>query len=57
MTKNVIAIVSDWDGSLCPDTATLLVKDLGLDPAPFWPEVANDVEGAGTRHFLGSTPW
>ena len=45
MAQNVIAIVSDCDGTLCPDTATLLVRDLGLEPASFWPEVARDVEG------------
>jgi hypothetical protein len=44
MPQNVIALVCDCDGTLCPDTASLLVKDLGLDPASFWPEVARDVE-------------
>jgi len=44
MAQNVIALISDCDGTICPDTATLLVKDLGLDPVSFWRTVNGDVE-------------
>jgi len=44
MAQNVIALISDCDGTICPDTATLLVQELGLEPAAFWKEVNLDVE-------------
>ena len=44
MAQNVIALVSDCDGTICPDTASLLVSQLGLSPASFWSEVGADVE-------------
>lgn len=44
MAQNVIAIVSDCDGTICPDTATALVQDLGLDADKFWLDVGRDVE-------------
>ncbi len=44
MAQNVIALISDCDGTICPDTASLLVSELGLSPAEFWLEVSADVE-------------
>ena len=44
MAQNVIALISDCDGTICPDTASLLVSELGLSPASFWSEVGSDVE-------------
>ena len=44
MAQNVIALISDCDGTICPDTASRLVSELGLSPADFWAEVAADVE-------------
>ena len=45
MAQNVIAVICDCDGTLCPDTASRLVSELGLDPQGFWREVAGLVEG------------
>ena len=45
MTQDVIAIICDCDGTLCPDTTNLLVAELGLDPKTFWQEVNSLVEG------------
>ena len=39
MAQNVIAIVCDCDGTLCRDTASTLVAELGLDPKTFWEDV------------------
>jgi hypothetical protein len=37
MPQDVIAIICDCDGTLCPDTSVKLVKELGLDsPEGFW---------------------
>ncbi len=44
MAQNVIALISDCDGTICPDTASMLVRDLGLDVADFWATVNGDVE-------------
>ena len=44
MTQNVIAIICDCDGTLCPDTTDLLVSELGLGPKEFWQEVSELVE-------------
>ena len=44
MAKNVIAIICDCDGTLCPDTTRKLVSDLGLDQKEFWNEVSGLVE-------------
>ena len=44
MAQDVIAIVSDCDGTICADTATILVRELGLDPVAFWRAVGRDVE-------------
>jgi hypothetical protein len=44
LAQNVIAIISDCDGTICPDTATALVRALGLDDVEFWRSVNRDVE-------------
>lgn len=44
MAQNVIALISDCDGTICPDTATLLIQDMGLEPVSFWKEVNLDVQ-------------
>lgn len=36
MANNVIAIICDCDGTLCPDTSDKLVASLGLDSEKFW---------------------
>ena len=42
MAQEVIAIICDCDGTLCPDTTDKLVRELGLDSAQFW---GRDVDG------------
>jgi hypothetical protein len=44
VAQNVIALISDCDGTICPDTATILVKELGLEPVSFWRDVNLDVQ-------------
>ena len=44
MAHNVIAIICDCDGTLCPDTTDQLVSALGLDLAVFWKDVSVLVE-------------
>ena len=52
MDQNVIAIICDCDGTLCPDTSDQLVRDLGLDADRFWKDqVASQVE-EGWDHTL-----
>jgi 2-hydroxy-3-keto-5-methylthiopentenyl-1-phosphate phosphatase len=34
--QNIIAIICDCDGTLCPDTTEGLVRKLGCDPKKFW---------------------
>ena len=36
MPQDVIAIICDCDGTLCPDTTDRLVRELGLNSADFW---------------------
>jgi phosphoglycolate phosphatase-like HAD superfamily hydrolase len=36
MPQDVIAIICDCDGTLCPDTSDKLVRDLGIDSDDFW---------------------
>ncbi len=36
MAQDVIAIICDCDGTLCPDTSDRLVRELGLDSDDFW---------------------
>ena len=42
-TQNVIAVMFDCDDTLCPDTITFLLQRYGIDPKPFWEEVAEQV--------------
>ena len=52
MDQNVISIICDCDGTLCPDTTDKLVRELRLDSASFWQtDVANLVE-EGWDHTL-----
>ena len=44
MVQNVIALICDCDGTLCPDTTDKLVSELGLDLKGFWEEVSRLVE-------------
>lgn len=44
MVQNVIAIICDCDGTLCPDTTDKLVSELGLDLKDFWKPVSKLVE-------------
>ena len=41
MAQDVIAIICDCDGTLCPDTSNYLVEKLGLKSKSFW-RAAND---------------
>ena len=36
MAQDVIAIICDCDGTLCPDTSDRLVRELGIDSELFW---------------------
>lgn len=36
MPQDVIAIICDCDGTLCPDTSDRLVRELGIDSDDFW---------------------
>ena len=36
MAQDVIAIICDCDGTLCPDTSDRLVRQLGLESEDFW---------------------
>ena len=36
MAQDVIAIICDCDGTLCPDTTNQLVTQLGIDTGQFW---------------------
>ena len=36
MPQDVIAIICDCDGTLCPDTSDKLVRDLGIESEDFW---------------------
>ena len=36
MAQDVIAIICDCDGTLCPDTSDRLVRELGIDSEDFW---------------------
>lgn len=47
MTQNTIALICDCDGTLCPDTATLLVEELGLQAAEFWAGVSSQLVETG----------
>ena len=42
--QNIIAIICDCDGTLCPDTTEGLVRKLGCDPKKFWNTVYQCVQ-------------
>ena len=44
MAQDVIAIICDCDGTLCPDTSKHLVERLGLDSNKFWKEANGRVK-------------
>ena len=37
--QNIIALIFDCDDTLCEDTTTFLLKELGIDPEKFWQSV------------------
>ncbi len=41
MAQDVIAIICDCDGTLCPDTSDRLVRELGIDSGEFWKNRVN----------------
>ncbi len=41
MAQDVIAIICDCDGTLCPDTTNQLVSELGIEPSRFWTDEVN----------------
>jgi len=41
MAQDVIAIICDCDGTLCPDTSDRLVRELGIDSEDFWKNRVN----------------
>ena len=52
MAQDVIAIICDCDGTLCPDTTDKLVRELGLDSAQFWGTDVDDLVADGWDHTL-----
>ncbi|MFC2047928.1 HAD family hydrolase [Chloroflexota bacterium] len=42
--QNIIAIISDCDGTLCPDTTESLISKIGGTPAEFWQSVYRVVQ-------------
>lgn len=40
----VITVICDFDGTLGPDTTSLLLKSKGIDPEPFWGKITNMVK-------------
>ena len=52
MAQEVIAIICDCDGTLCPDTTDKLVRELGLDSAQFWGKDVDDLVENGWDHTL-----
>ena len=52
MAQDVIAIICDCDGTLCPDTTTRLLRDLGIDPEVFWNRDVDALVGNGWDHTL-----
>ena len=47
MAQDVIAIICDCDGTLCPDTTNTLVADLGIDTRAFWSQEVTPLVQAG----------
>ncbi len=52
MAQDVIAIICDCDSTLCPDTTTRLLRDLGIDPEVFWNWDVDALVGSGWDHTL-----
>ena len=52
MDQNVISIICDCDGTLCPDTTDKLVRELGLDSARFWQTDVIKLVEQGWDHTL-----
>ena len=52
MAQDVIAIICDCDGTLCPDTTTRLLRDLGIDPEVFWNRDVDALVDNGWDHTL-----
>ena len=52
MAQDVIAIICDCDGTLCPDTTNQLVKELGVDPEHFWNRDVDRLVADGWDHTL-----
>ena len=47
MAQDVIAIICDCDGTLCPDTSDRLVRELGIDSEDFWKNRVNPLVNDG----------
>ena len=47
MAQNIIAIICDCDGTLCPDTSDRLVRELGMDSGHFWGTLVNPLVEEG----------
>ena len=52
MDQNVISIICDCDGTLCPDTTDKLVRELGLDSDRFWQTDVVKLVEEGWDHTL-----
>ncbi|PKB82438.1 MAG: hypothetical protein BZY88_04190 [SAR202 cluster bacterium Io17-Chloro-G9] len=52
MAQDVIAIICDCDGTLCPDTTDKLVRELGLDSNSFWRKDVDHLVQDGWDHTL-----
>lgn len=52
MDQNVISILCDCDGTLCPDTTDKLVRELRLDSDRFWRSEVSELVEAGWDHTL-----
>ena len=52
MAQDVIAIICDCDGTLCPDTTNQLVSGLGINTEEFWNRDVDALVGDGWDHTL-----
>ena len=52
MAQDVIAIICDCDGTLCPDTTNQLVSGLGIDTHEFWNKDVDALVSDGWDHTL-----
>jgi hypothetical protein len=46
-SQNIIAVVFDFDDTLTDDSATSLIKSVGIDPKDFWGNKAQALIEAG----------